>query len=251
MLLSRLAPVLTLLGALLAWEAMCVVFAVPSFVLPRPSQIITAAQEVPLGTWLENIAATLQIVLAGFCISFVIAIPLAMVLVNSRQLSNTVVPLLVVIQSTPIVAIAPILVVSLGAGVLPRVVITCLITFFPLVISTATGLRSAPAELIELSESLRAPRFRQFTQIRLPYAVPHILGAAKVAVTLAVIGAVVAEFVAADKGLGYMIVNYTAVFKLGRAFCALLILLCISLTLYQLVVLVERTFFSWSLPSRS
>jgi NitT/TauT family transport system permease protein len=173
------------------------------------------------------------------------------VLVNSRQLSNTVVPLLVVIQSTPIVAIAPILVVSLGAGVAPRVVITCLITFFPLVISTATGLRSAPAELIELSESLRAPRFRQFTQIRLPYAVPHILGAAKVAVTLAVIGAVVAEFVAADKGLGYMIVNYTAVFKLGRAFCALLILLCISLALYQLVVLVERTFFSWSLPSRN
>ena len=152
MLLSRLAPVLTLLGALLAWEAMCVVFAVPSFVLPRPSQIITAAQEVPLTTWLENIAATLQIVLAGFCISFTIAIPLAMVLVNSRQLSNTVVPLLVVIQSTPIVAIAPILVVSLGAGVSPRVVITCLITFFPLVISTATGLRSAPAELIELSE---------------------------------------------------------------------------------------------------
>jgi NitT/TauT family transport system permease protein len=250
MLLSRLSPVLALIGAVVAWEAICVMFAVPTFVLPRPTQIMISAQEVPLRTWLENIAATLQIVLAGFFISFVIAIPLAMVLVNSRQLSNTVVPLLVIIQSTPIVAIAPILVVTLGAGVSPRIVITCLITFFPLVISTAAGLRSAPAELIELSESLRAPRFRQFTQIRLPYAVPHILGAAKVAVTLAVIGAVVAEFVAADKGLGYMIVNYTAVFKLGRAFCALLILLCISLTLYQVVVLVERTFFSWSLPSR-
>jgi NitT/TauT family transport system permease protein len=251
MFLSRLAPLLTLLGAFVVWEVVCVVFSVPTFVLPRPSQIVASAQEVPLDTWLVNIAATLQIVLAGFCISFAIAIPLAMLLVNSRQLSNTVVPLLVVIQSTPIVAIAPILVVSLGAGVSPRVVITCLITFFPLVISTATGLRSAPVELIELSESLRAPRFRQFTQIRLPYAVPHILGATKVAVTLAVIGAVVAEFVAADRGLGYMIVNYTAVFKLGRAFCALLILLCISLTLYQLVVLVERTFFAWSLPSRS
>ena len=158
MLLSRLAPVLALLGALLAWEVACVVLKVPSFILPRPTQIIAAAQEVPLGTWLENIAATLKIVLAGFCISFVIAIPLAMVLVNSRQLSNTLVPLLVVIQSTPIVAIAPILVVTLGAGISPRVVITCLITFFPLVISTATGLRSAPAELIELSELLsRSP----------------------------------------------------------------------------------------------
>jgi NitT/TauT family transport system permease protein len=251
MFLTRLAPFLTLAAALVAWEAICVVFSVPAFILPRPTQIVAAAQEVPLETWLTNIGATLQIVLSGFCISFVIAIPLAMVLVNSRLLSNTLVPLLVVVQSTPIVAIAPILVVSLGAGVLPRIVITCLITFFPLVISTATGLRSAPAELIELSESLKAARFRQYTQIRLPYAVPHILGAAKVAVTLAVIGAVVAEFVAADKGLGYMIVNYTAVFKLGRAFCALLILLCISLTLYQLVGLIERTFFAWSLPDRS
>lgn len=247
MMLTRLAPALTLIGAVLAWQAACVVFSIPGFVLPKPTEIVSAAYEVPFVTWMVNVGATLQIVLAGFCISFAVAIPLAMLLVNSRLLSNTVVPLLVVIQSTPIVAIAPILVVSLGAGVLPRVVITCLITFFPLVIATATGLRSAPAELIELSESLKAPRFRQYTQIRLPYAIPHVLGAAKVAVTLAVIGAVVAEFVAADKGLGYMILNYTAVFKLGRAFCALLILLCISLTLYQIVALVERMFFSWSL----
>jgi NitT/TauT family transport system permease protein len=249
MTLTRLAPALTLVGTLLAWEALCVFFSVPGYILPRPTEIAAAAYEVPFGTWLVNIGATLQIVVLGFCFSFVIAIPLAMMLVNSRLLSNTVVPLLVVIQSTPIVAVAPILVVSLGAGTLPRIVITCLITFFPLVISTATGLRSAPSELIELSESLKAPRFRQYTQIRLPYAVPHILGAAKVAVTLAVIGAVVAEFVAADKGLGYMILNYTAVFKLGRAFCALLILLCISLTLYQLVALIERTFFAWTLPN--
>jgi NitT/TauT family transport system permease protein len=248
MVLTKLAPAFTLIGVLLAWQAICVVFSVPAFILPRPTEVVSAAYEVPLGMWLINIGATLQIVLSGFFISFAISIPLAMMLVNSRLLSNTVLPLLIVIQSTPIVAIAPILVVSLGAGILPRIVITCLITFFPLVISTATGLRSAPAELIELSESLKAPRFRQYTQIRLPYAVPHILGAAKVAVTLAVIGAVVAEFVAADKGLGYMILNYTAVFKLGRAFCALLILLCISLTLYQLVALIERSFFAWSLP---
>ncbi|WP_213769744.1 ABC transporter permease [Bradyrhizobium sp. dw_78] len=248
--LSRFAPALTLISALLAWQAICVVFSVPAYILPRPSQVVMAATEVPIWTWLDNIGATLEIVLAGFCISFAIAIPLAMLLVNSPLLSSTIVPLLVVIQSTPIVAIAPILVVSLGAGALPRTVITCLITFFPLVIATAAGLRSAPAELIELSESLKAPRFRQYTQIRLPYAVPHIIGAAKVAVTLAVIGAVVAEFVAADKGLGYMILNYTAVFKLGRAFFALIVLLCISLSLYQVVALIERTFFSWSLPER-
>jgi NitT/TauT family transport system permease protein len=250
MILNRVAPVLTLILVVVAWEIICVAFSVPAFILPRPSDVIRAASEVPVSTWLVNIGATLGIVIAGFCISFAIAIPLAMVLVNSPLLSNTVMPLLVVIQSTPIVAIAPILVVSLGAGTLPRIVITCLITFFPLVVSTAVGLRSAPSELIELSNSLKAPRFRQYTQIRLPYAVPHILGAAKVAVTLAVIGAVVAEFVAADKGLGYMILNYTAVFKLGRAFFALLILLGISLVLYQAVALVERIFFSWTISNK-
>jgi NitT/TauT family transport system permease protein len=172
------------------------------------------------------------------------------VLVNSPLMSRTIVPLLVIIQSTPIVAIAPILVVTLGAGMMPRVIITCLITFFPLVVSTTTGLRAVPEELIELSRSLKATRSREYLQIRLPYAVPYIIGAAKVSVTLAVIGAVVAEFVAADKGLGYMILSYTSLFKLSQAFVALLILLGISLSLYQAVALVERSFFGWSLPPK-
>jgi NitT/TauT family transport system permease protein len=160
-------------------------------------------------------------------------------------------PLLVIIQSTPIVAVAPIIVVTLGAEMLPRVVITCMITFFPLVISTASGLRATPDELIRLSRSLQAPVFRQFLQIRLPYAVPYILSGVKVAVTLAVIGAVVAEFVAANQGLGYMILYATSSFKLPQAFLALMILLCISLGLYQLVLAIEHRFFSWSIPENA
>jgi NitT/TauT family transport system permease protein len=249
-LVNRFAPAITLVLVIVFWEVACRVFNVPVFVLPRPLQIVVSFAQVPLSTWLVNIWATLQIVIIGFLISLALSIPLAMMLVNSPLMSRTIVPLLVIVQSTPIVAIAPILVVTLGAGMMPRIVITCLITFFPLVISTTLGLRAVPEELIELSRSLKATRVREYLQIRLPYAVPYIIGAAKVSVTLAVIGAVVAEFVAADKGLGYMILSYTSLFKLSQAFVALLILLGISLSLYQVVAMIERLFFSWSLPPR-
>jgi NitT/TauT family transport system permease protein len=246
---DRFAPGLTLICLVAVWEAGCRVFDVPAYLLPRPSQLVVALTDVSAKVWFENIWATLRVVLMGFAISFVISIPLAMMIVKSRLLMRTVSPLLVIIQSTPIVAVAPIIVVTLGADTLPRVVITCMITFFPLVVSTSTGLRATPDELIRLSRSLRAPILRQFLQIRLPYAVPYILSGAKVAVTLAVIGAVVAEFVAANQGVGYMILYATSLFKLPQAFVALLILLCISLGLYQIVLLIERRFFWWSIPT--
>jgi NitT/TauT family transport system permease protein len=249
-LVERSAPALALVGLVLLWEAACRLLSIPAFVLPAPSAILAAAFDTSFATWLSNFWATLQVVLIGFLISFAVSVPLAMVIVNSPAISRTTMPLLVIVQSTPIVAIAPIIVVTLGAGMLPRVAITCLITFFPLIVATTTGLRAVPEELIELSRSLKASRARQYTQIRLPYAAPYVLSAAKVSVTLAVIGAVVAEFVAASEGLGYMILNYTSIFKLPQAFVALSILLIISLTLYQIVSLIERVFFGWSLSQK-
>jgi NitT/TauT family transport system permease protein len=246
--LDHFAPAATFIVILLVWELGCRLGAVPSFVLPKPSDIVLAGFNVGAGQWLSHLWATLQIVLIGYVLSIVISIPLAVLLTNSRLLSRTIVPMLVIVQSTPIVAIAPIIVVTLGADILPRVVITCLITFFPLVVSTTTGLRATPEELIELSRSLRASRWREYVQIRLPFAIPYIFSALKVCVTLAVIGAVVAEFVAAQKGLGYLILYATSLFKVPQAFAALAILVCVSLLLYQLVVFVERALFPWSLP---
>jgi len=123
-----------------------------------------------------------------------------------------------------------------------------LITFFPLVISTATGLASTPRELIELSRSLKAGRIREYLHIRLPYAVPFIFSALRISVTLAVIGSVVAEFVAADKGLGFLILFSTSLFKVPQAFASLGILVTASLVMFHLVVLVQRLWFPWSLP---
>lgn len=243
-----LLPVGTFVAIIAVWEISCHLFAIPSFVLPAPSRILGGFGSIDVLRWLEHVWSTLRVAMIGYFVSIAIAIPIAIALARSQVLSRAFYPILVIVQSTPVVAIAPIIIVALGSGDLPRVVITCLITFFPLVVSTTTGLMATPPELIELSRSLRAPVFREISQIRLPYAIPYIFSALKISVTLAVIGAVVAEFVAADKGLGYFIQFSTSMFKVQQAWAGLVILVLMSLVLFQVVVAVQRIWFPWSLP---
>lgn len=244
-------PVLTFLFILAAWEAAVWAFSIPSFVLPAPSRIATGFEALTTERWLQHVWATLQVALIGYAISIAVALPLAVALTRSEVVNKALYPILVVIQSTPVVAVAPIIIVVLGAGVAPRVVITFLIAFFPLVVSTATGLLATPRELIELSKSLRAPVWREITQIRLPFAIPYIFAALKISITLSVIGAVVAEFVAADRGLGFMIQFSTSMFRLPEAWAGLAVLVLMSLVLFQSVGLVQRLFFPWSLPKKA
>jgi NitT/TauT family transport system permease protein len=245
---DRLAPTAAFVVLVAVWEAACRLFAIPSFLLPSPSAIIKAGLEISAVQWLGHIGATLRVALMGYAVAIVVSIPLAVALVNWRLLSRTLYPILVIIQSTPIVAVAPIIVVTLGASDLPRVVITFLIAFFPIVVSTVTGLMATPEELIELSRSLRAGRAREMLHIRLPFAVPYIFSALKISVTLAIIGAVVAEFVAAERGLGFFIMFSTSFFKIPQAFAGLAILVALSLALFHLCTLAQRWFVPWSLP---
>lgn len=247
-LLDRAAPALAAVLVLLVWEVACRLFAIPSFLLPSPSATVQGAMEVGPAQWLGHVWATLRVSLQGYALAILIGIPLAVALASSRLLSRTLYPILVVIQSTPIVAVAPIIVVVLGAGDAPRVVITFLIAFFPIVVSTTTGLMSTPEELLELSRSLGAGRGREIRNIQLPYAVPYIFSALRISVTLAVIGAVVAEFVAAESGLGFFIAFSTSFFKVPQAFAALALLVTLSLVLFRLVALLQRWLFPWSLP---
>ena len=245
---DRLAPAAAFVVLLIVWEGACRLFGIPSFLLPSPSSIVAAAFEIPAVQWLINISATLRVALMGYVVAIVVSIPLAVALVNSRFLSRTLYPILVIVQSTPIVAVAPIIVVTLGASDLPRVVITFLITFFPIVVSTVTGLMATPEELIELSRSLRAGRTREMLHIRLPFAVPYIFSALKISITLSIIGAVVAEFVAAEHGLGFFIMFSTSFFKIPQAFAGLAVLVALSLILFRLCSLAQRWLVPWSLP---
>ena len=248
LLLNRFAPALTFVAILLLWEGACRLFHIPSFLLPSPSAIVLAGFNVPLTLWLSHIWATLRVALMGFLLAVVVSIPLAIALANSRLLSRTLYPILIIIQSTPIVAVAPIIVTTLGASDLPRVLITFMIAFFPIVVSTVTGLLATPEELIELSRSLKAGRAREIRHIRLPFALPYIFSAFKIATTLSVVGAVVAEFVAAEHGLGFFIAFSTSFFKIPQAFAGLVVLVALSLVMFRLCVFSQRKFAPWSLP---
>lgn len=248
--LHRHLAIVTAVAVIAVWQAACGLFEVPTYILPSPLQIFKGYGELALSSWLGHAWATLRVALAGFAVAVVISIPLAIFLVSSETFSRAVFPIVVAIHSIPIVAIAPIIIILLGAHDLPRIVITFLIAFFPIVVTTTAGLGSTPAELIELSRSLRADASRCMIDIRLPYALPYIFSALKVSITLSLIGAVVAEFVAAERGLGYFIQFSTVYFKLHQAFGALLILIAINVTLFKSVDVVQRLFAPWSLPRK-
>jgi NitT/TauT family transport system permease protein len=248
---SIILPTITFIAILAIWEGASRGLSIPSFVLPSPSRIVMGFEAITFSRWMEHVWATLRVALIGYFLSIAFAIPVAIGLTRSKTLADCLYPILVVVQSTPIVAVAPIIIVVLGSQDAPRIVITFLITFFPLVVSTTTGLMATPPELIELSRSLRAPVSREFTQIRIPFAIPYIFSALKISITLAVIGAVVAEFVAADKGVGYFIQFSTSLFKLPEAWAGLGVLVLMSLALFQLVELAQRVFFPWSLPKEA
>lgn len=240
-----LVPVAALALLVLAWEASVHAFKIPVYLLPAPSVIWRDCVAIA-GSIAWHTYATMVTIMLGFVASIVVSLPLAMLLTSSPTVANAVYPILVFTQSIPKVALAPILVVMLGANELPRVVITFLVAFFPLVIAMATGFLSVPPELIELGKSYKASRLRELYRIRLPYAVPFIFGGLKVAITLAVVGAIVAEFVNADRGLGYLIITSTAFFKVPVAFGAVILLSLIGILLFQAVVVIERVFFPWS-----
>jgi len=238
-------PLLATAAVFLLWEGICQTFKVPAYLIPAPSQVWTDTMAIG-PTVFGHTLATLKTVLLGFAFSIAVSLPLAVLLTASPAIAGAVYPFLVWTQSIPKVALAPILVVVLGSNELPRVVITVLVAFFPLVISMATGLMSVPPELIELSRACKASKWSELWRIRLPYAIPFIFAGLKVAVSLSVVGAVVAEFVNADAGLGFLIVTSTAFFKVPVAFGALIILSVMGVVLFQIVVIVERVFFPWS-----
>ena len=238
-------PLLATIAAFVVWEGICRAFKVPAYLVPAPSEIWRETMAIG-STVTGHTLATLKTVMLGFVVSILISLPLAVLLTASPAIAAAVYPFLVWTQSIPKVALAPILVVLLGTNEMPRIVITVLVAFFPLVISIATGLLSVPPELIELSRSCRASKLSELMRIRLPYAIPFIFAGLKVAISLAVVGAVVAEFVNADAGLGFLIQTSTAFFKVPVAFGALIILSVMGVVLFQIVVIAERVFFPWS-----
>ena len=224
-------------------------FGIPVFLLPAPSVIWT--ETLGLGPVLvDHLVATLTTILLGFAFSIVVSFPIGVLIAYSAFFAIAVYPLLVLTQSIPKVALAPILVVLLGAGEMPRVVVTFLVAFFPLVIAVATGLMSVPPELVELGRSLKASRLQELLRIRLPWSVPVLFGGLKVAIALSVVGAVVGEFVGSNSGIGFVLQRSIGNFELPTMFAALVVLALIGVLLFWAIDLIERFAVPWHASQR-
>jgi NitT/TauT family transport system permease protein len=230
------------------WHLACVYFKIPTVVLPTPDKVVVALFKrfdlILIEGWV-----TLKETIYGFILALVIGIPMAVLVANFRPINLIFSPLLIGLQSVPKVALAPIILVWLGTGIESKLAIVWLVAFFPIIVDTVAGLRSTPRELLELAYSLRASKMQIFLKVQLPAALPFIITGAKVAITLAVIGAVIGEFVGSSEGLGYLLLTATSQLDTPLAFAALLVLSLLGMFVYLLVEWAERLAAPWLPPA--
>jgi NitT/TauT family transport system permease protein len=228
--------------AIVAWKVVVVLSGLPPFILPPPevvgARLVEAAVE---GTLTPHLAATVVEVLLGFAVGAGLALVTGYALARSAIVERLLSPYLVAAQAVPILALAPLLVLWFGPGLLGKVVICALIVFFPVAVATMVGFRTVDAGLLELARSLRATRWQRLTTLEIPAALPTILGGLRVGVTLAVVGAIVGEWAGAERGLG-VLVNLArgSLFDIPLMFAALVVIAALGVGLYALVVLAER-----------
>lgn len=232
------APLLVI--ALLAiWQLSVPLFGISPFILPTPIEILKriVTDHTQL---LVHAQVTLYEVVFGFVAAILIGIPTALSIFYSRLVEKSVYPILVGLQTIPKAALAPLLVLYLGYGWAPKIFLSFVISFFPIVISTVVGLQALDKGMVNLARSMGASEWQTFFKIRLPAALPSIFGGLKVGVSLAVIGAIIGEYVAAEKGLGYLQLQATSQFDTTLNFATVVMISLIGVVLYFLLGLVER-----------
>ena len=245
-----LYPVVTTLLVLAAWEYLSRVVGVAAYLLPPPSQVLVALVQDWHVIYL-NMRPTVLAILAGFALSVAIGVPAAVIIVFSRFAERVLYPPMVASQAIPKVAIAPLFIVWMGYGLMPKVWIAFLIAFFPVVIDTVVGLRSVPPEMLQLGRSMGGGTLRVFLKLRLPSALPNIFAGMKVAITLAVVGAITGEFVGSQAGLGYLLTSASGQMDTALVFAVLLTISVIAIILFAIVETVERVAIPWHASMRS
>jgi NitT/TauT family transport system permease protein len=240
-----LPATLVILALLVIWQLAVDLLQVKQYILPSPWSALQALDR-PTYRWPANFLATLYAVLGAFVLSAVLGVALSVLIVWNRLLMRTVMPVLVLFNTLPKIALAPLFVIWLGYGIWPNIVIGTTIAFFPMVVNTAIGLASAEPELLDLVRTLRASRWQVFTKIRFPSAVPYIFAGLKLNATMSVTGAIVGEFVASELGLGALIISGGVTLETQSIFASLMLISALGLALYGLVVAAEHLVAPWA-----
>jgi NitT/TauT family transport system permease protein len=244
--LRRFVPLIALAAFVLLWQIVALLEIYPSFIIPAPGAVVTKFVDVASdGTLWLHTRVTLWEIAAGLAVGVSIGVTLGYVIARSRLLEDVLSPLVVTLQSTPVVAYAPLLVIWFGSGPSSKIITCALIVFFPVLMSTIVGIRNTPPSLRDLMRSLGATRWQLFTKLEVPAAMPVFLGGLKVSATLAVIGAVVGEFVGASAGLGFLVNVARNQYDTPLVLVAVLTLAVIARVMYGAVSLMERRALAW------
>jgi NitT/TauT family transport system permease protein len=243
-------PLILIVAVFILWDLVIRVFKIPPYLIPAPWDVAKMLVAEWPRLWRESLF-TASATLGGFGLSILLGIPIAMLIAYSRLVESFVYPLLVFSQSVPKIAIAPLFVVWFGFGIFPKVISAFLLGFFPVVVATVMGFKSMETDMIDLARSMRASRWQMFLKFRLPQALPSIFSGLKVSATLAVVGAVVGEFVGSNSGIGYVLQIANGNFDLPLMFAALFVLSMMGVILFGIVDLIEKVMIPWHQSHRA
>jgi len=239
-----LPPSLPFLGALGLWWGLTFI-GIPRYILPTPVAVVEELLNFDW-KWFQQIYVTLQEILGGYLLSITIGILFGIVIAWNDLLKRTFMPAIIFLNGIPKVAAAPIVLVWFGFGKVPNIFMAFLVSFFPILLNTSRGLVEVPNEMIELARTFNIPKWKRFLKIRIPYSLPYIFTGLKLSAIMAVIGAIVGEFVASESGLAALILQAQAYVSTDAMIGALLWISVITMSLYGLVSLVERYLMPWT-----
>jgi NitT/TauT family transport system permease protein len=239
---AAVTPALFIVGLLLAWQGIVVVFDIPEYLLPSPFVIVSTIER----SLVTEIAYTAGEAACGFLIASALAFAGAVLFVRFRALERGLFPLAITLKTTPIVAIAPLLVLWLGTGWWSKVAAAVLIAFFPVLVNTVKGLKAPEADFQDLFRTMRADSAQIFRKLRVPYCLPYFFSALKISSSLAIVGAIVGEFVGAEHGLGYLIVISSAHLETPTVFQAIGAAALIGIAMFYALETVEKRVIFWT-----
>jgi len=229
------------LFVILLWQVLVDAFQVPKFVLPSPLAALATLGSAKYA-WVSNVGVTAVEILGGFCLGALVGVLLAMLFTWSRLVTLLLLPLFVTLNMIPKVALGPLVIVWFSYGILPNILIAFSICFFPILLTTARGLSEVEPDLLDLVKSLRGSRWTLFRKIQLPGALPYVFSGMKVGAILAVAGAIVGEFIASERGLGYLMIQVQSSLDTPAMVMAVVLLTLLGVALYGLVLGLERLF---------
>ena len=244
-----LFPIAVLIGLLGAWELWVQLGDVPKWQLPAPSAVGQELAESRVLLW-ENFLVTLEEIVLGFMAALAAGLLLAAGIAYSRILERSVYPIVIASQTIPIIAIAPLLLIWVGYGITPKVIIVGLICFYPIAVNTVDGLKAVEPDMVNMVRTLGASRWQIFTKLQIPTSLPFMFSGIKIGISVSVIAAVIGEWVGASEGLGYLITYSQPLFLTDRVFAAIVVLSILGIGLFVLASVVERMMLPWHFTER-